>query len=178
MPFAFGEPLRQIKGLAIVGGTAKFCHHPIMSFRETLQARRDPSPPEVSRRRVCPQAHSPTSSGNCRIVAGSHPHSGRATATVCATWEDTTRFFVASFLVLSNFYALNAEPLTPMPTQKYRLACNFGQVSALQACRDRCDDAAHQCISRCIGQSSPSCTRQCGPTHNTCVQSCFKSSGC
>jgi hypothetical protein len=33
------------------------------------------------------------------------------------------RFIVASFLVLSNFCALNAEPLTPMPTQKYRLAC-------------------------------------------------------
>ena len=86
------------------------------------------------------------------------------------------RFIVASFLVLSNFCA-HAEPLTPIPIQN-RPACNFGQVSALQACRDRCDDAAHQCISRCIGQSSPSCTRQCGPTHNTCAQSCIKSSGC
>jgi hypothetical protein len=100
----------------------------------------------------------------------------RATATVCATWEDIMRFIVASFLVLSSFDAVNAEPLTPMPTQK--IACNSSQVSALQVCRDRCDDAVHQCISQCIGQSNPSCTRQCNPTHSTCVQSCFKSSGC
>jgi hypothetical protein len=88
------------------------------------------------------------------------------------------RFIVTGFLLLSSFYALHAEPLTPMPTQTYRLACNSSQASALKACRDNCDEAAHQCISQCIGQSSPSCTRQCAPPHNTCVQSCSKSSGC
>jgi len=86
------------------------------------------------------------------------------------------RFIVASLLVLSNSYALHAEPLTSTPTQKYSLACNTAQISAVMKCRAQCDEAAHQCISRCNGQSSPSCTRQCGPTHNACVQNCTK--GC
>jgi len=34
------------------------------------------------------------------------------------------RFVVASFLVLSNFCALSAEPLTPMLTQRYQLKRN------------------------------------------------------
>jgi hypothetical protein len=85
------------------------------------------------------------------------------------------RFIVASFLVLSNFCALNAEPLTPMPTQKYRLACNASQISVVQECRARCDEAVYQCSNRCVGQS---CAQQCGPTHSTCRQNCIKSSGC
>jgi hypothetical protein len=86
------------------------------------------------------------------------------------------RFVVASFLVLSNFCALNAEPLTPMPTQKYRLACNASQASVAQSCRARCDEAMYECLNRkCVGQP---CAQQCGPTHTTCLQSCVKSAGC
>jgi hypothetical protein len=86
------------------------------------------------------------------------------------------RFVVASFLVLSSFNAINAQPVTPTPTQN-RPACNVSQASAFMACRDRCDETAHQCITQCKGQSS--CNRQqCTPPHTTCVQSCSKSSGC
>jgi hypothetical protein len=85
------------------------------------------------------------------------------------------RFVVASFLVLSNFCALSAEPLTPMLTQRY-LACNASQGSAAHACRARCDEAVYECLNRkCIGQS---CPQQCGPTHSACLQSCIKSAGC
>jgi hypothetical protein len=83
------------------------------------------------------------------------------------------RFIFASFLVLSNFYVIHAEPLTPTPT---RSACNAGQVKAVMQCRDQCDEAAYQCISRCTGQSTPSCRPQCGPTHQACMQNCTK--GC
>jgi hypothetical protein len=83
------------------------------------------------------------------------------------------RFVVASFMVLSNLCALNAEPLAQ--TQKYRLACNASQVSAVQYCRGRCDDAVYECHKHCVGQS---CAQQCGPTHNACLQNCIKSSGC
>ena len=85
------------------------------------------------------------------------------------------RFILASFLVLSNFCALDAEPLTTTPTQKYRLACNTSQISVVQHCRARCDDAGYECHNRCVGQS---CAQQCGPTHSACLQNCIKSSGC
>jgi hypothetical protein len=88
------------------------------------------------------------------------------------------RFIVASFLVLSSFNALNAEPLTPVPTQKYRLAaCNSSQASAVKVCRDNCDETMLQCASPCRGQSPSSC-KQCVTTHTTCLQGCLKSSGC
>ena len=81
------------------------------------------------------------------------------------------RFFLASFLLLSNFYALSAEPLTP--TQKYRIACNASQA---QSCRAQCDEAVYECLNRkCVGKS---CAQQCGPTHSTCLQNCTKSAGC
>jgi hypothetical protein len=83
------------------------------------------------------------------------------------------RPIVASFLVLSNFCALNAEPLAPI--QKYRLACNTSQISAVQSCRSRCDDAVFDCHKRCVGQS---CEQQCGSTHNVCLQACIRGSGC
>jgi hypothetical protein len=83
------------------------------------------------------------------------------------------RLIVASFLILSNFCALNAEPLAP--TQKYRLACNASQISVVQACRSRCDDAVFDCHKRCVGQS---CAQQCGPDHNACQQACIRNSGC
>jgi hypothetical protein len=101
----------------------------------------------------------------------------RATATVCATREDIMRFIVASFLVLSSFHALNAEPLTPMPIQN-RPACSASQLSVLQTCRDRCDDTEPACNSKCKGQSDPYCTRQCMTTRATCRITCLKSSGC
>jgi hypothetical protein len=85
------------------------------------------------------------------------------------------KFIVTSFLVLSSFYALNAEPLTPMPTQKPSLACNATQISVVQSCRARCDEAVYECHNRCVGQS---CVLQCGPTHSICLQSCVKSAGC
>ena len=85
------------------------------------------------------------------------------------------RFILASFLVLSNFCALDAEPLTTTPTQKYRLACNTSQISVVQHCRARCDDAGYECHNRCVGQS---CAQQCGPTDSACLQNCIKSSGC
>lgn len=81
------------------------------------------------------------------------------------------RFIVASFLVLSNLAALNAEPLTPMP----KLACNANQISVVQSCRARCDEAVYECRNRCVGQS---CAQQCGPTHSTCQINCIKSAGC
>ena len=85
------------------------------------------------------------------------------------------RVFIAAILILSNGYALSAEPLAPTPTQKYRMACNASQISVVQACRARCDEAVHECIKRCTGQS---CAQQCGPTHSTCQQNCITSSGC
>jgi hypothetical protein len=81
------------------------------------------------------------------------------------------RLIVATFLVLSSFCALNAEPLTQMPTQRYRLACNANQISVVQSCRAGCDDAVYECRNRCVGQS---CAQQCVPTHSTCIQSCVK----
>jgi hypothetical protein len=85
------------------------------------------------------------------------------------------RFIVASFLVLSNVCAINAEPLAPMPTQTYRLACNAGQGGVVQACRARCDEAVYECHKRCVGQY---CAQQCGPTHSNCKQNCAASAGC
>lgn len=85
------------------------------------------------------------------------------------------RFIVASFLVLSNVYALSAEPLTP--TQKYRLACNASQA---HSCRAGCDEALDECRNRkCVGQSKAvGCAQQCGSIHSTCRQNCMKSASC
>jgi hypothetical protein len=80
------------------------------------------------------------------------------------------RFIVAGFLVLSNVYALSAEPLTP--TQKYRLACNASQALS---CRAGCDEALFDKCRKCVGQS---CAQQCGQIHSTCRQNCMKSAGC
>ena len=85
------------------------------------------------------------------------------------------RFIVASFLVLSHFCALNAEPLAPAPTQKYRLACNTNQAKAAQSCRAGCDEAVFECHKRCVSQS---CLQQCGPPHSACLQNCVKNAGC
>jgi hypothetical protein len=85
------------------------------------------------------------------------------------------RFVVAIFLVLFNFFAANAESLAPMPTQKYRQACNASQISVVQSCRAQCDEAVYACRSRCVGQS---CEQQCVPTHSICLQNCVKSAGC
>ena len=85
------------------------------------------------------------------------------------------KLIVTGFLALSIFSALRAEPLTLTATQNYRLACNANQISVVQSCRARCDEAVYECRNRCVGQS---CAQQCVPTHNTCLQSCIKNSGC
>jgi hypothetical protein len=86
------------------------------------------------------------------------------------------RFIVASFLMLSTICALNAEPLNPMPAQSYRVAaCSINQISVVQSCRARCDEAVYDCRRRCVGQS---CAQQCVPTHTSCQKSCITSAGC
>src|ERR1700743_3657751 len=75
------------------------------------------------------------------------PHSGRKPLqSLTQPREGIMRVFIAAILILSNGAALSAEPLAPTPTQKYRMACNASQISVVQACRARCDEAVHECI--------------------------------
>jgi hypothetical protein len=84
------------------------------------------------------------------------------------------RYIIVTFVMVFSG-ALNAEPSSPRPPQKYLLACNANQISVVQSCRARCDESVYECRNRCAGQS---CAQQCGPTHNTCQQNCIKGAGC